>query len=378
MNKFLPIIGLLIQHSLANALSVSIVGSEERVFDYTTDRCEQYDIPDASPRMVNTREGVKLFHSSYTTYASLTDDFQNFRRDCNNPVYESGYNDNFFAYRDREWPTSFIVSDKNPNLIYSIIHGEYHGHLRFNSCQNDYVGCWQNYLTGALSDDGLKTIKEDSVSLIASTTLRYRPNRGPMGVFHPSNIQRRRDASGRTFYYFLGHVEARKNIASIPLAPSEQQTGVCVFRSTEDQGRGLPTGDWLAWDGRGYNADLTSGDICAVVSKPQIFKMTRSLVRLDKDVFLLVGTVGGPSAGTYYSVSRDLINWSARQLLFSHRQPGNGVAYAFPSVISHDSKSLSFSDIKKSDENIYLYMTKFNSGWSLDRDLVRYKIEVDY
>lgn len=379
MKNFKLLVLKLILLNHAYAFDLSINGNAEVIFDYTTDRCEQFDIPDSPAAAVRTRKGIKLISSSYNTYVSKTRDFQDFGRNCERPLFQSRYSDNYYAYRDREWPTSFKVSWKNPNLIYTLIHGEFHGHERYSQCNNDYLACWQNYLTEGISYNGLESIESASINMIATTTPRYLTNRGPMGVFHPSNIVRKVEADGKAYYYFMAHVEARKDTLYRPLLPYEQQTGVCLFRSKESSRTALPDGNWLAWDGLKFSANMKRAEVCQVVSKPQIFKMSRSLVEIPGYGYLLVGTVGGSNPGTYYSVSTDLINWSPRRLLIAHRQPGGSgqVAYAHPRLIDHRSRSLDFSSIDLRRGEIYLYMTRFNSGWALDRDLVRFKIQVD-
>jgi hypothetical protein len=86
-----------------------------------------------------------------------------------------------------------------------------------------------------------------------------------------------------------------------------------------------------------------------------------------------------PTWGYYYSLSDDLVHWSRRKLLLE--LPGeNAVAnsatdtfYAYPSFMDPDSPSMNF---QTSDENAYLYVTRFNNGVTLDRDLIRFPVKI--
>jgi hypothetical protein len=51
----------------------------------------------------------------------------------------------------------------------------------------------------------------------------------------------------------------------------------------------------------------------------------------------------------------------------------NDTFYAYPSFMDPDSQSMNFDT---SDENAYLYVTRFNNGVTLDRDLIRFPVQI--
>ncbi|MEJ2756920.1 MAG: hypothetical protein P8046_00430 [Anaerolineales bacterium] len=84
--------------------------------------------------------------------------------------------------------------------------------------------------------------------------------------------------------------------------------------------------------------------------------------------------------GIYYAFSEDLIHWTQRQLLLElegiHQvdNPDEAVTFAYPTFLDPDSASLNFDT---TDENFYLYLSRFNRGVDLDRDLIRYPVHME-
>ena len=100
--------------------------------------------------------------------------------------------------------------------------------------------------------------------------------------------------------------------------------------------------------------------------------------------YIMVGysfhpTAAEPTWGYYYSLSNDLVHWTQRELILelpgenAVDNPGTDKFYAYPSLIDPDSPSMNF---ETSDENAYLYLTRFNNGVTLDRDLVRFPVQI--
>jgi hypothetical protein len=84
---------------------------------------------------------------------------------------------------------------------------------------------------------------------------------------------------------------------------------------------------------------------------------------------------GVVTCGFYASLSKDLINWTEPQFLWP-TVALNGVCpnqtvdelAGYPSIIDHDELDVNFENVNASG---YLYYTRSNDGFGLDRDLVR-------
>jgi hypothetical protein len=215
-------------------------------------------------------------------------------------------------------------------------------------------------------------------NLVASAPYRYRPERGPAGVFTPSNIVVGADG----FKYALVRVRD----------PGGRR-GTCLIR-TRAVAR---PGSWRAWNGDGFFGRFTdpyrsrprSHTPCAPVGKGQIAEMAESLTYSTAlGRFLLVGlappgqgSIGPKVGGVYFSTSSDLVHWTERTLITravtKHDYHCGGTSpLAYPSVIDPESTSRTFAT---SGSRPYLYYTQFRySGChkTADRDLMRVALRV--
>ena len=97
------------------------------------------------------------------------------------------------------------------------------------------------------------------------------------------------------------------------------------------------------------------------------------------DRFIAVGHANHnvPENGFYYMLSDDLVHWSDLHLLmpveFAYTT-SEAPYYAYPSLIDHNSPSLSF-DVGGQD--LYLYFTRFNSRDFTDGDMLRVKVHFE-
>jgi hypothetical protein len=81
--------------------------------------------------------------------------------------------------------------------------------------------------------------------------------------------------------------------------------------------------------------------------------------------------------GIFYSFSDDFVHWSVRQLLVAPTvpetyQPGDPYTYNCPSLLDPASTSANF---ETTGRHAYLYLTRMNSGFWLNRDLIRVPVE---
>jgi hypothetical protein len=359
---------------------VNIVGPEEIVFDWTTDRCEMEDIPDLPARAFRDADGkVQLIATHFINRRMIGDDLASVKRDCN-VIMASDMDADPSEYNDKEWISAVYTLD-GVN-IHALVHNEFQGNTHPGMCPSgNYFDCWYNSITYASSMDmGLTyTHAQAPQHRVANVPYKYVAGDGPYGIFGGSNIIRNRKDG---YYYMLLHLEAY----------GEQDWGVGVIRTQtlEDPE------SWRCWDGEGFNATFIdpyteenydpADHICEPVSRDNIEKMHASLT-YNKffNKFLLVGATGlyDPYAGEvvhgfYYSLSDDLINWSPRQLIIKAKLwwtpalPGD--SYGYPSLIDPDDDSMNF---EYTDKKVYLYYTRWHVGTmlDLDRDLVRIPIE---
>jgi hypothetical protein len=90
--------------------------------------------------------------------------------------------------------------------------------------------------------------------------------------------------------------------------------------------------------------------------------------------YMMVGSAlpGNSVCGAVYSLSADLIHWTATQLMRTvpQCQPNGGSTLnVYFSIIDHNDASVNFEN---SGQTPFLYYTRFNDGLSsLNRDLVR-------
>ncbi len=360
----------------ANIGATVVLGPEETVFDWTTDRCEDYDVPDVPARAF--RDSTRLIHlvaTHWTGRQMLGDTLDTLTHDCS-VLMDSDLDADPSKFNDKEWLHSFYALDGQ--TVFALVHNEYQGHTHQGQCNSgNYFKCWYNSVTLARSDDGGMTFSHAPAPshLVASIPYQYEPDKGPFGIFNPSNIVFN-EADG--YYYALVHLEQY----------GLQDWGTCVMRTPtlEDPG------SWRAWDGSGFNVQfidpyLNPGadpalHVCAPVSRNQIQKMHESVTfNTYFRQYLLVGVAGkyDPNLGKtvwgfYYSLSPDLVEWSDAALIMEAHLPWTsgppGDILIYPSILDPFDATRNF---ETSGKAAYLFYTRWHDG--LDRDLVRRRIE---
>ena len=362
--------------------TVQQLGSEETVFDWDTQRCEDINIPDSPARAFRDYNNqVELTLSHYVNRRMTGPDLNNLTVNCT-PTMTSDQNPDPSAFDDYEWIHSPFTLDGRK--VYAIVHNEYHGWEYAGECSTQVftTTCWDNSLTLATSTDGGATYTHTTppTHLVASVPYVYVPDTGPMGYFTPSNVIFRKSDG---YLYMLGRAEQYQL----------QNVGVCVMRTKTP---GNPT-SWRAWDGTGFNIQFVNPyidpshpeqHVCPPVSFAQIDKMSQDLIWSSFfGKWLLVGSdalydpgTGQWTYGFFYSTSSDLIHWSQRQVLISGVLPwsyqcGQEDPINYPAVLDPNSTTRNFST---TGQTAYIYFTHFhysNCIQTLDRDLVRVQFQ---
>ena len=359
--------------AIAQQITVQL-GPEQTVFDWTTQKCADDDIPDTSARAFGDVNGnIQLISTHFTNRRFIGSSLNTVSNTC--PIImSSSLNSNPSQYNDHEWITAPYTFDGQ--TIYTLVHDEYQGYL-YNSC-NSYASCWYNAITFAVSTDAGATYAQAPAPnhLAASMPYQYVNNIGfPYGYFGPSNIIYKDG-----YYYSFLQVEPYQNV---------QSWGACPMRT---QNIADPT-SWRFWDGTGFNnvpvnpytttVATPTDHLCQPLSQQNIGKMMSSITYntyLGKYIMIGVHQVG-TQAGFFYSLSTDLINWGPPQLIMdavfpwmsASQGPGGGQWQLYP-VLLEETSSRNF---EITGQMPYLYYTKKNPNNlqpSLDRDLVRRQI----
>ena len=366
-----------------SAIQVSVtVGAKEIVFDYTTDRCEDLDLPDGVAGFVRAEDGslVLIQGDAPRNYVSRGADFNSLRRDCSRPVLASVLKSTPESYQNVEWLWSVY---REGTQWHALIHNEFHDPIS-STCDpgNPWPGnpCWYNSITYAVSTDGGRTFVKPSAPahVIAPAPDAWVPPPVPLppgdlyaqGYLNPSNIVR---GSDDHYYAFLVAFPT-------PIGAGLPQ-GLCLMRTST---LGDPA-SWRAWDGSGFNLRMTSPYVTG--HSASTCTSLRENVGAGHIVFntylnryMHIYTdepyVDGRSAcGFYFSLSADLLHWSRSQLLVATKcgsgelPPGaiDPMLVSAPSIVDHADTTTNF---ERAGRTPYLYHTRFNDG-GLDRDVVR-------
>jgi hypothetical protein len=359
--------------------SLNVIGGEEVVFNWKTDRCSAANIPDLPSRAFRDSKGrVQLLLSHVETYRMLGADLSHLQVDCN-AVMSSEHNPDPALFGDNEWIAAPYTEDGT--TVYAIVHDEYHGYEHPGQCpQQSYFPCWFNALTLSVSTDGGGHYHHAAIPpghLVADLPFPYEAGAGPYGIFDPSNIVQAKDG----YYYDLIKVVFYRTA----------KQWVCLMRTPNLAG----PASWRFWDGSGFNGHFAN-PYATRISSPNDFvchpidpgNIGAQLVEsITFNTFLHLYVIVGISAdslkgrevwGFYYSFSEDLIHWTHRKLLMEMALPwtvrrDTDVSYLYPALIDPRSESRNFETTGKT---AYLYYTRNNFGQgSLDRDLLRVPVE---
>lgn len=360
--------------------TLKITGEEEVVFDWTTDRCEDQNIPDLPARAFRDADGqAQLIISDNNNYRMVGPDLNTLTSDCS-AVMRSDHNADPSLFNDNEWIASPYTEDGK--TIYALIHNEYQGHTHPGQCpQNDYFPCWDNSITLSISNDSGRTYTDalqPPLHLVARLPYPYEAGAGPEGYRGPSNVIVGKDG----YYYSFFNVSMYRT----------QEQRVCLMR-TDDLGN---PASWRFWDGKGFDGRFVnpytdppsnpSSHLCPALAMDDIGATMNESITYNTYLnrYVLVG-ISADSLdnrevwGFYYSFSEDLIHWEHRKLLleialpWTVESPGSDVSHLYPALLDPTSGSRNFETTGKT---AHLYYTRNNFGHgSLDRDLIRVAVE---
>ena len=268
---------------------LKITGVEEIVFDWTSDRCENHNIPDLPARAFRGADGqVQLIISDNYNYRMVGPDLNTLAVDCN-PIMLSDNDADPSLFNDNEWIASPYTLDGM--TIYALTHNEYQGHIHPGKCpQNDYFSCWDNSITLSISTDSGRTYSDafqPPSHLVARLPFVYEAGAGPDGYRGPSNIIKGKD----DFYYSFFNVSMYRT----------QRQWVCLMR-TDDLS---DPASWRYWDGREFEGLFINpyidppinpvGQVCTALASDEIGASMNESITYNTylDRYVLVGIKRG-------------------------------------------------------------------------------------
>jgi len=364
---------------------VTIIGSEETVFDHSVDACETESIPDTPTRVFrDADENIQLQIGHNTTYRMVGPDFDNLSMDCDNgPVFTSHHDPDPANFNDNEWIGSVYTEDGA--TVYAVIHNEYHAAEHPGQCDtSDPFQCWYNAITFGVSTDSGRTFSHATAPdhLLASVPYTWTGS-GPYGFFEPSNIIH--NPNDNYYYMFVTANEGHEL----------QETGVGLVRTMDYTD---PT-SWRGWNGEAFTVELinpytTTGFDPADHVLARIDENLYTYGNMEKlhyslsystyyQKFIVVDAAQKSGVwGFYYSLSDDLLHWTPRILIKEANVNINpdgsttGLKESYPTLIDHDDTSRNFSNVGQTP---YLYWTRWNQDAAddYDRDLMRVQISFD-
>lgn len=334
--------------------SLTITGSPQVIFNYSTQACDTNDVPDVPARAFRDSSGfVNLFASHYTTRRSTGSTLDNVLHEC--PVNYSSHDDvSQLDYRYHEWAAAPYTLDGQS--VISIIHSEWYGMLVDPNCQSQQDG-WVNALALALSTDQGATFAQPKDYLIRYPTTVW-DNSFPCspgnytryGDFNPTNIF----TDGQYYYAYFTYITE-------PDPPHLSQQFACLMRAKYEY-LGLAS-LWEVWTGKDFTQSKT--EPCGAID---VGNSGPSSVTYNTYLKKFVAVYFSAGNGVFFQESGDLLNWSAPVQVAGLDNPS---IYAYPSLLDPTDPSRNF---ETPGQRPYLYLTRLNDG-NLNRDLVRFPLE---
>ena len=361
----------------AHALTIRKTGEPETVTSWQRDACAESDAPDTPARAFRDAGGTVHLIASHSTARALTGPSLDAVRPNCAVIFQGHGKDDPRLNDDRSWISSFYTPDGS--TVFALVSNEFHGQKRRALCPSgEYMRCWRNSITAAVSSDGGASFRLSAAPPNHSVATLPYPYGGDVGqrtgYFAPSNIVR----NGDHWYAFLWAERF-----------GAQQRGACLMRTDNL----ADPQSWRGWDGKSYSVrfvrETQAGDpaethVCAPVAPDVLQGTVRSVVR-HRASGLFVATLAmtrDGRTGIWTTTSRDLVGWSKPELLWAapllfRYGCGDAAAFDYPALLDPGSQSRNFEDVGKS---AYVYMTRLNLDkcritWN--RDLVRMRVEIE-
>ena len=345
----------------------------EVVYDWSREKCELWDIPDAPLRAFRNDRGQVMAYVSDSKGRLYTGaDLLTLRHTC----------DTTFSGRNSANPADFnavafitATWTADGRHVAALIHEEYHAD-RYKTCTfKSEMQCWYNTVIAGTSSDGGHTFSVATPPLLViAPGFRQDVEQGRhRGFFNPSNIF----AKDGAWYALAGTTGGQG-----------QKPGQCLLRSPDP----ADATSWRAYDGKDFTIRAVNpyGEgrepyrPCVPV---QGLSGTVTVVRhVPSGLYLAVYQTGAepgyPNGRIAYAWSSDLLRWSKPETLLNvssmpSKDCMDQYRYGYPAVADPASDSRNFDTIGAAP---YLFLTRFHvekCGLPPNRDLVRVKLRID-
>jgi hypothetical protein len=359
-----------------NTAVIQQTGPEEIVYDWTTQKCENDDIPDEAARAFRDQNGlINIMDSHFWNYRFTTSSLTGtFTHPCARTMTSTNSADQT-TFDNKEWLASPWTADGQ--TVYALIHNEYQGGSFLTNCSTFQYQCWWNSITSAVSTNGGATFSNTGPGHMVATLPWQFTKDGPQGYFTPSNIVR----TGDGWFYAMFRAN-QKNL---------QQLGTCLMRTRDIS----DPKSWRAWNGTNFSVRFVNpyietsinpaDHICAPVDVQSIGTVTENLFwsTYFKKWMLVGNSVGGGPGkppGVYYALSDDLLHWTTLELLFAAEitfvrdcVPPDPIKEV--SILDPNSTSRNFTTVGQNAVLLYTWYHMSGCNGTLDRDLVRVPIQ---
>lgn len=376
---------ILVQTSFAQIMypgEGEVISSKETVFDWSADACAPKNSMDGAAHFFrDALNNIQMIVPSDEQWRFTGADFDNLVPDCDNGAVHTSDEDSLEAkFNYKEWIMAPYTEDGI--TIHTLVHNEFHGYDFNDKCGHaDVLKCWYNGITSTSSSDTGKSYTHATAPnhLVAATPYVYDKDHGyRQGAFSPSNIIKHQTDG---YFYAFFHTESK-----------DLQTDGLVIMRTNDLS---DASSWRMYDGAGFNTVSVNPYTDTYNVEDHLFHNingTKSVGRVVWSTYferylmvfdskMEIDAHGGMTEGVYYALSEDLINWSAKKLLYRYNfivgSEVNDATLdyaAYPSIIDHEDTTRNFEEIGR---EAYLYYTKWtdkNNSGSPDRDLIRVKV----
>jgi hypothetical protein len=357
-------------------LHVALLGTPELVYDPKRDACTPNDIPDVNARAFRAADGsVSLIALHFINRALKGPDLDHLNIACD-VVLGSKQSANPAEYDGRRFITALWSNDGAH--VAALVHNEYHADQFPGRCTSaGDLACWYNTILSFRSEN----FAPSRPLVVAGAPFRQDVEQGRhRGFFNPSNI--------------VAHAAYKYALISTT-GWDKQASGACLFRNADP----LDSAGWRAFDGKEfsvryndpYAAKAPAPRPCAPIA-PFGFPVGAIVRHRPSGVFIAVWEApknesDRPVAGFYTAFSRDLLNWSAPQLLLAggtmmgpacaaDGSGRDGSLIAYPSILDSKAEGRNFDNV---GDDAWLYYASIKvEGCTpgANRVLLRQKISI--
>jgi hypothetical protein len=298
------------------------------------------------------------------------------------------------SYANGSWLTAaYRLGD---GTVRALLHNEYHGYLTTPPDCSEGMGdqdCWMSSITSAVSTDNGDSYTYQPAApghLVAALPYPYERDWGAQGYQNPTNIILS-PADGQ--YYSMFNV--RSNPQTAPSRFRDQPVGECVMRSAT-----FAPGSWRGWNGTSFSLQFLNpyspgydpvadppNHVCAPVSAtgrklgPNFTAHALTYSTFFNKFMALGQQTRDGVRGFWYSLSDDMVDWSAPRLIRTTVPAGDCAtserSAVYPSVVDAADSTANF---ERPGRFAYLYYVKLmwcGAGSTTDRDMVRVPVRFD-